>query len=1365
MAYPIPDTNKNLIDILDRKEFMQYRYDPARDFKSGDVPDPYRGQLLESTSYQQFDRNYMNPDTKVNRFLLKYDTGTGKTLAAILIALGHIKNYRSIYQFKRTQMQATGSIDVYELNKLTPTVFVLGYSPTKTAFYRDLLKYPEFGYISYSERDELRRLERIARSGFPEDIARHHDYKKRLKRTITTKSRGGFFKFIGYKKLVNMLFISRDINLTDLENSVKSDPTSKQTLEDIIYEYVRDGKIQVNIPLLEQFRDSLIIADEIHNTYNMNMKNNYGVALQYILNYHPSVKALFLTATPINNSPQEVVDLLDLLLPENMRVKHDELFAGGKITPAGLQKIGHLITGRISFIQDVNPKYFPERIFVGEDIRVGKITIPYLKFIRCPASELHRKAFITLQREGYQRRENIIDADVADDIAGGFVDSFVNSCVDGGNLSVKNQLYEFSKQSDDKSGVSLDRGTDPSEEKSDIGGCTQCQSKDGGCTQCQSKDGGCDDCRGHIGGCGCGCDGYGGGCDECQKKVGGCGCGRVGYGIIDDGGILGAAAAVLGPQDRHHNAATAFLGGVIDVDDDAADDDAADDVLAGAKNMKLSGELTPINELKIPPDGASIYDMVFPNPSAPGTPLYRSSDTKIKIMEASAAERRKFGADVVKGNITGSFLHINNIAKYSAKYYRLIKEIWEVLAVKQIDAWKRGKKQRPLEQYGQKIMIYHRRVAMSGVKLIAELMMANGILDEISNPVNNTLCAICGTPMGKHQPPDKHDYRPCRFAIVHSDVDEKVWQQSLDKFNALDNIYGTYIKIFIGSKKIQEGFDIKYVQHLFVVAMPVDISSLLQVLGRVSRKESHDALPPELHKVFVYILVTSWEKQNPAKMLSPDEQRYLDKLLKYIDIQEIEKQMHIHAVDANIHRDRIMPPELLAKYFPGTRKTQPVNSLGNLYFEPAFDLPFIDARHVDLRTFNPYGHHEIEIANILYLIKRLFMQTPVWTYDELWRTIREPPFGIETNPKMFAEGNFVIALNKMMTREHFVDHVSANAIEMLRNIHEKYILINGRRHVIEQVGEYYIRFPVEEPADGHIGDTEMENIGEPYVIRDIESYNRPATDHAGIIIPLAEWTTTTALTYQYDAKRKNFKQRILHGEAMPDLMLSFNAEFLSRILDEAIEYNVAAEIGSAPGGLKKNAEEEKMFDIILEFFDDFGGIIYAGDVIKYKSTAKTFTNKKIIKVNGEGVPALQINRGVPIGHLTKTTVRLSDYPKWIEVSKTSLNIRTQYLEGTPIIGYVEPTGNIIKFKYRRADRDRAGVRDTRTLERGSSCDTRSKRDIINIVNELNIKVSAEMAIKDICNKVYMRLLEKEMAERKKESKVKYFYMFYDEVPK
>ncbi len=82
---------------------------------------------------------------------------------------------------------------------------------------------------------------------------------------------------------------------------------------------IDDGYITINLPFLELFKDSFIICDEIHNVYNSQTLNNYGNALKYILYYYKNtnLKLLLLSATPINNKPTEVIDLLNILIPQD----------------------------------------------------------------------------------------------------------------------------------------------------------------------------------------------------------------------------------------------------------------------------------------------------------------------------------------------------------------------------------------------------------------------------------------------------------------------------------------------------------------------------------------------------------------------------------------------------------------------------------------------------------------------------------------------------------------------------------------------------------------------------------------------------------------------------------------------------------------------------------------------------------------------------------------------------------------------------------------------------------------------------------------------------------------------------------------
>jgi hypothetical protein len=133
----------------------------------------------------------------------------------------------------------------------------------------------------------------------------------------------------------------------------------------------------------------LLICDEIHYVYNTKEKNNWGVALQAILDHEPSLRALFMTATPINNSASEVVDIANLLLPPKERLTKKEIFADNKLTEKGKQLLIKTFKGRVTYLRNIDPDIFPSREFVGKSIDNCK----YLKFVRVPLTEPQLKEY------------------------------------------------------------------------------------------------------------------------------------------------------------------------------------------------------------------------------------------------------------------------------------------------------------------------------------------------------------------------------------------------------------------------------------------------------------------------------------------------------------------------------------------------------------------------------------------------------------------------------------------------------------------------------------------------------------------------------------------------------------------------------------------------------------------------------------------------------------------------------------------------------------------------------------------------------------------------------------------------------------
>jgi hypothetical protein len=441
---PEREVREFLLDLGSRKEFRSLApaAAPAARSEASSAPHPYGFGLpggpgdgaardgagvptipgLRLHGAQLFVGSFSNPDTPFTRLLLNWQTGAGKTIGAITIAQEYVRQYRS-------------RITVPPKDR--PTVFVVGF--TKTIIQAEMLRHPEFGFVSPEEAVELRRLHALSEaSGGPATPESRHysSYVGVLKRRITDRARGGYYQFAGYKEFANRLFVvtragaargfsvaglytrggpargARDDEDEDDEDDEAGDEEEPTFLERIDAA-VEAGDVEVNAELLDALRGGLIVADEIHNTYNIQTKNNYGVALQYALDKIASEdpqaapRAVFMSATVTGGSAMEIVDLLNFLvpvhtLPGGRRLRRADFFRpsegadGRRVTtplPGALDRIGRLSAGRVSFLLDTDEASYPRRIFEGEALAnpLEKGDIAYLRFTPCPMSFFHEK--------------------------------------------------------------------------------------------------------------------------------------------------------------------------------------------------------------------------------------------------------------------------------------------------------------------------------------------------------------------------------------------------------------------------------------------------------------------------------------------------------------------------------------------------------------------------------------------------------------------------------------------------------------------------------------------------------------------------------------------------------------------------------------------------------------------------------------------------------------------------------------------------------------------------------------------------------------------------------------------------------------
>jgi hypothetical protein len=370
MSYVNVEDDNVLQDIHTRKEFHMLAHEHKHKSDSNIIPyfmlkkEMDRGRYLRLRSYQLFVRNFMSPDTPYSRLLVMHGMGTGKTASGISIAMEYIKYFKQ-------QSRGSGH---------QPFVYIIGF--TRAQFERDLFRFSEFGFISRAEQQQLKKLKKYSRTGSEADVTAYKDFQIKLRRRLGNQKNNGFFRFIGYRELANHIFISNK-NVTKMSEAE-------------INSGIADGSLVIDEEYVAKFKNCLIICDEIHNVYNSLAKNNWGVAIQILLDMHAcNIRAVFMSGTVMKNSQTEIIDVLNLIAgSKEKKYVHDDFFdSNNNLKPGALDNISNVSRGRVSFLVDVNPSRYPSYSYEGEKLKGAK----YLSFVRTKMSPIQDKTYRSVE--------------------------------------------------------------------------------------------------------------------------------------------------------------------------------------------------------------------------------------------------------------------------------------------------------------------------------------------------------------------------------------------------------------------------------------------------------------------------------------------------------------------------------------------------------------------------------------------------------------------------------------------------------------------------------------------------------------------------------------------------------------------------------------------------------------------------------------------------------------------------------------------------------------------------------------------------------------------------------------------------------
>ena len=280
-----------------------------------------------------FDNYYGIAINKDHKYLLGDFTVTHNSCTAIAIA----------EQFKD------------QIKKYNTKIYVLVPGPnTRENFKKELLNCTGNTYLT--NKDEFIQMSRT-------DI----DRAKQNAINIALQN----YKILSYKTFYKKV-LGEKIQEKKIVNNTKLKSSYKKTEAG---EYERE----IVINRINNMNNSVLIVDEAHNITG----NEYGEALKKIIKNSDNLRIILLTATPMINLPDEIVDLLNFIRPIDDQIERDKVFIGDKnykmkIKPGGLEYLQEKARGYISFYRGNIPYTFAKRVDKGV-IPHGLLFTPVIK--------------------------------------------------------------------------------------------------------------------------------------------------------------------------------------------------------------------------------------------------------------------------------------------------------------------------------------------------------------------------------------------------------------------------------------------------------------------------------------------------------------------------------------------------------------------------------------------------------------------------------------------------------------------------------------------------------------------------------------------------------------------------------------------------------------------------------------------------------------------------------------------------------------------------------------------------------------------------------------------------------------------------
>jgi hypothetical protein len=352
-TYPSPSEEDFIKKIYEKREFYYHKkpyrniitnYEEIREYR-----DEYCARDFKIGSHQAFLSNFINPDTPYRGILIFHGTGTGKTCAAITIAEKFKKN----------------------VEKYGNKIHVLVSGPlNKEQFKDEVLQCTGETYLKYTD------------TSMHLDEAEKTKIKKNAINLVLQ-----YYRFMSYRSFYKKVLGEKIIEKSVEGNKVK-----------VLYRKTEEGDFErdVAVDRIYNLNNTLLIIDEAHNITG----NEYGEAVKKIIQNSYNLKIVLLTATPMKNLADDIVELINYLRPIDNLLQREKIFNSHKnfmmdFKEGGIDYLKKMTRGYISYLRGSDPLTFAERIDKG---KVPKGLI-FTKVTRCEMLPFQLKSYKDASRD------------------------------------------------------------------------------------------------------------------------------------------------------------------------------------------------------------------------------------------------------------------------------------------------------------------------------------------------------------------------------------------------------------------------------------------------------------------------------------------------------------------------------------------------------------------------------------------------------------------------------------------------------------------------------------------------------------------------------------------------------------------------------------------------------------------------------------------------------------------------------------------------------------------------------------------------------------------------------------------------------